>query len=359
MANAPKKIKAVKDKVVAKTIAVFNHKGGVSKTTSTFNLGWILADKGKRVILVDADPQCNLTGLVLGYNKTELEDFYKKPGVNNLRDGLSPAYESKPELIKPVDCVEVDGRTGLFLLPGHINLAEYEVTLGIAQNLSGSIITVRNLPGAATYLFQKTAEAYSADYVIIDMGPSVSSMNQNLLMTSDYFIVPTSPDYFSVMAIDSLKSVLPKWAYWATEAQKSEILTTAIYPFPRKKPKFLGLLIQKYRLRAGAPSQGFQGWIDKINQATKDNLLPALEKSEMALDSKLYKKVLGNDYCLAQISDFNTLIAYAQNAQTPVFALTKEQLGSRGKIYEKQSEDVEKFRIMFNELANKVIILTA
>lgn len=47
-------------------IALFNHKGGVSKTTTTFNLGWMLASKEKRVILVDTDPQCNLTGMALG-----------------------------------------------------------------------------------------------------------------------------------------------------------------------------------------------------------------------------------------------------------------------------------------------------
>ncbi|WP_201029053.1 ParA family protein [Cylindrospermopsis raciborskii] len=48
-------------------IALFNHKGGVSKTTTTFNLGWMLAEKGKRVILVDTDPQCNLTGMAWLY----------------------------------------------------------------------------------------------------------------------------------------------------------------------------------------------------------------------------------------------------------------------------------------------------
>lgn len=49
-----------------KSIAFFNHKGGVSKTTTTFNLGWMLATLGKKVVMVDLDAQCNLTGLVLG-----------------------------------------------------------------------------------------------------------------------------------------------------------------------------------------------------------------------------------------------------------------------------------------------------
>jgi cellulose biosynthesis protein BcsQ len=51
----------------ARKVALFNHKGGVSKTTTVFNLGWMLAELGHTVVMVDADPQCNLTGMVLGY----------------------------------------------------------------------------------------------------------------------------------------------------------------------------------------------------------------------------------------------------------------------------------------------------
>lgn len=91
---------------MSKQIALFNHKGGVSKTTTTFNLGWQLAILGKRVVLVDADPQSNLTGLVLGYRgQSDLEDFYKEKPDRNLKSGLAPAFESKPERIKPVNCL--------------------------------------------------------------------------------------------------------------------------------------------------------------------------------------------------------------------------------------------------------------
>ena len=170
---------------MAKQIALFNHKGGVSKTTTAFNLGWMLASKGKSVILVDADPQCNLTGIVLGYKGlTDLENFYEKENDKNIRSGLAPAFESQPKPIEAVECIPVERQDGLFLLPGHIRLSEYEVTLGIAQELSGSIQTLQNLPGSICYLLQKTAEKLNADYMLIDMNPSLSSINQNLLMTS-------------------------------------------------------------------------------------------------------------------------------------------------------------------------------
>lgn len=79
---------------MAKQISLFNHKGGVSKTTTAFNLGWMLAKKGKRVLLVDCDPQCNLTGMFLGFKGIEdLEKIYSQGGIRNIRDGLAPAFK--------------------------------------------------------------------------------------------------------------------------------------------------------------------------------------------------------------------------------------------------------------------------
>jgi cellulose biosynthesis protein BcsQ len=220
---------------MAHVVSLFNHKGGVSKTTTTFNLGWMLARKKQRVLIVDCDPQCNLTGMVLGFE--HLENVSSIEGVRNgqplnIREALAPAFESRPSLIKPVECVKEPGNDRLLLLPGHIGLAEYEVTLGIAQELSGSIVTLRNLPGSLRYLIDKTIEKYKIDVALIDMSPSLGAVNQNLLTTSDFFLVPMHPDYFSIMAIESLASVLPKWKAWSETAKSLQVLRDAEYPFP-------------------------------------------------------------------------------------------------------------------------------
>jgi cellulose biosynthesis protein BcsQ len=177
----------------------------------------------------------------------------------------------------------------MVLLPGHIGLAEYEVTLGIAQELSGSLVTLQNLPGAMRYLFDLTAAKYKADYILVDMSPSLGAINQNLLMTSDFFIVPMAPDYFSVMAIDSLSTVLPKWAAWSANAKLNPVLRNAAYPYPEKTPCFLGTIIQKYRPRAGRPSAAFQPWIDKINTRVNTKLVPKLRASRMLLANSAYR----------------------------------------------------------------------
>lgn len=344
---------------MAKKIALFNHKGGVSKTTTVFNLGWKLAELGRRVLLVDTDPQENLTGMMLGFKKTiELETFYSQNKNNNIRTGLAPAFESQPKLIEAPECVQLDLNSNLFLLPGHLRLSEYEVTLGIAQELSGSIQTLKNLPGAFSYLINVTAERYAIDYVLIDMSPSLSSLNQNFLMTSDYFIVPTCPDYFSVMAIDSLATFLPNWAAWLEKAKGLEALKDSTYKFPNTTPKFLGTIIQKYRPRSGNPARAFQKWIDEVNRSVVMKLVPSLDTNKMMLSRSKYDLLGNEDYNIAQIADFNSLIAISQENQVPIFAISDEQLtasGHVGPVGDKSKENRAAFNLLFNQIAEKVI----
>jgi cellulose biosynthesis protein BcsQ len=342
-----------------KIIALFNHKGGVSKTTTTFSLGWMLAEKGKRVVLVDTDPQCNLTRLILG---DRLDEFYATNPSQNIHAALAPAFLSEPRPIEAVDCVPVAGRTGLFLLPGHVNLSEYEVTLGIAQELAGSLQALKNLPGAFGWLINKVAEANSADFVLVDMSPSLGSLNQNFLASSDAFLVPTSPDYFSLMAIDSLSSILPRWAEWARRAHSSDILRSAAYPFREFDLKFLGTIVQKFRPRLGAATVGFQTWIDQINSAVTTKLFPELERYGLTFPNEAYREAgstASTSYCLAEIPDFNTLVATSQTNRRPVFALQDSMFGHIGTVLAQDRAKRDQFHLLFSQLADRVIALAA
>ena len=372
MARKSKSSVTEADRKRIKRIAFFNHKGGVSKTTTTFNLGWMLASKGHRVVLVDADPQCSLSGLVLGYKgQDEFESFYKEHPERNIRAGLAPAFESRPKEIEGVECVRVEGIKNLFLLPGHIRLSEWEVSMGMAQALSGTIQTLQNLPGSISYLLTKTAERHDAEYLLIDMNPSLSSINQNLLMTSEYFIVPASPDYFSVMAIDSLATVFPRWRAWSKKASTMPIFQEAAYPLPTTVPKFLGTIIQNYRVRdrgtadqegksaptSGTPAAGFQKWIDEINGKVQDAFIPVLRKEGMLLPEEKYHTL--PTYCLAEISAFNSLIARSQEHQVPVFSLTDAQIGLTGKVLDRTNESKDMFERIFSKLADVVVEMTS
>ena len=140
------------------------------------------------------------------------------------------------------------------------------------------------------------------------------------------------PDYFSTMAIQSLARVLPNWRHWANRAAELPILKEAVYPFPNVKPKFLGTVVQNYRPRSGSPAKAFQTWIDRINEIVSSVLFPQLEKAGMTLPEYFYRQQNIEDYCLVTIPDFNSLIAKSQDHNTPVYALTPEQLEQGGSV---------------------------
>ena len=345
---------------MAKKIAFFNNKGGVSKTTTCFNLSWMLAERGHRVVMVDADPQCNLTGMVLDLSDANaLDSFYVENPTRNLREALEPAFSSRPKALEPVECVEVEGCDGLYLIPGHVGLAEDEVSLGIAQQLSESVQALKNLPGSFGHLFELTAAQYEADYVLVDLSPGLGSINQNLVATADYFVVPASPDVFSVMAIDSLARVIPRWVKWAERAGHLEALANADYPFRPGSLKFLGLIVQRYRLQRGQPTEAFRQYFAELDGAIDGTLIPALRDAGVLLPEKIYEAAgVETSLRLASIPDFNTLIANSQQARKPVFALTQDDVNRRGFVWETQKVNIASFREIFTSLAERVEILT-
>ena len=85
---------------MAKIIALFNNKGGVSKTTTTFHLGWKLAELGYKTLMIDTDPQCNLTGLCLNADKeNKLTQFYEANNYN-IKSALSPVLNNE---MRPIE----------------------------------------------------------------------------------------------------------------------------------------------------------------------------------------------------------------------------------------------------------------
>lgn len=345
----------------AKVIAFFNNKGGVSKTTTCFNLGWMLAERGAKVVVVDADPQCNLTGMVLDLTGPDaLEQFYSSNPGRNLRDALEPAFSSRPVLLQAVDTVDVPGRPGLSLIPGHVGLAEYDVSLGIAQQLSESVQPLKNLPGSLRYLLDRTAEAVGADYVLVDLSPGLGSLNQNLVTTADFFAVPASPDVFSVMAMESLARVLPRWATWASHASTLETLATADYAFPAPTLKFLGTIVQRYRLRSGEPTVAFQEYFTRLDEAVENTMRPALASAGLLLpDAEYHAAGMDETLKLGSVPDFNSLIAVTQRIRKPVFMLTQQDTGHGGFVWENEEQSIASFREIFAEMASRIERLCA
>lgn len=162
-----------------KIIAVLNQKGGVGKTTTTVSVGAYLAKQGKKVLLIDADPQSNTTS-GLGFSKQDKN----KTLCDVLLSGMDPNSVTKKTNLK-----------NLFLLPADQRLASAEVELADKENRELA------LKKALTKL-----EHY--DYVLIDCPPALSLLTINILVASDLVLIPVQAEYYALEGLSQLLQVM-------------------------------------------------------------------------------------------------------------------------------------------------------
>ena len=164
-----------------KVIPLTNQKGGVGKTTTAVNLGVSLAQQGKKVLLVDADAQANLT-MALGYSKTDNLPITLSDLMQNVING------------KSVDAPTAVLRTdeGVDLLPSCVELAGIETTLIDAKNRDSVLKTC----------ISEVKKKY--DYVLLDCMPALGMLTINALAAADSVVIPNQPHYFSIKGLEQL-----------------------------------------------------------------------------------------------------------------------------------------------------------
>lgn len=210
-----------------KIISVFNNKGGVGKSTLTYHLGNSLAELGHRVLMVDLDPQCNLT--ICAMMEDKLHEIWEEenPFIDDFENAISidgnilNTSRSIHFLLKPVE----DGVSELAnlpptypignnidLIPGRLSLHMYENKIaerwsGVYQGDNLSIRTVTNI----RTICQRYSELNSYDYVLIDTSPSLGVLNKVIMSTVDGFFIPAQPDMFSLYGIRNIGNALQVW----------------------------------------------------------------------------------------------------------------------------------------------------
>ncbi|MEI2266070.1 ParA family protein [Erwinia sp. CGal63] len=239
------KIKTLK----TKTTCFFNNKGGVGKTTLVANLGAELSlNFNARVLIVDADPQCNLTQYVL--TDSETQDLYSQDNPESIYTVIRPLSFGKGyESDLPIRHVE---KFGFDIIVGDPRLALQEDLLaGDWRDAKGG--GMRGI--RTTYVFAelvKKATELNYDFVFFDMGPSLGAINRAVLLAMEYFVVPMSIDVFSLWAIKNIGTTVSIWKKELdTGIKLSEEPSELSQLSPQGKLKFLGYVTQQHKERSG------------------------------------------------------------------------------------------------------------
>ena len=316
---------------MGKIITLFNHKGGVGKTTLVHNLGFILADRGYKVLLIDADPQMNFTAAMYGLS-TSVEYSTDEDSKWN---GFVKRYISLVEYLnvelKNESCNKEifrkeNGASFMDIISGSINLANIEADLyGIIKNKNEF---TNDIPHKFEKSIRKQKESY--DFILIDTSPSASSIiNAIIMMLSDHFIAPVSPAFFSLQAIDNLSSIFQNWIKLLGDYQ-----TTQNFKGLNFQPKFLGLVIQMAkRFNGGSVQEGTsfsrsaEKWISDVNNSVKRFQQFAMLRN-MSISEEEFNKFFGTEsipFIIQKCCDFTSqLRSIAEKAGVPVVYLTQE-----------------------------------
>ena len=255
-----------------KVISVFNNKGGVGKTTLTYHLAHALSESGKKVLMIDADPQCNLTIYSLNQETVHAiwaaEDSFidegfesSKEKIGSMQFGvlnantrslhylLKPTEEGTGELeyLPPAHVISKE----LHIIPGRLTLHLYEEKIASrwTDTYRGEPLAIRTITKIRS-LAEQYAKENDYDYVIIDTSPSLGSLNKVIISTVDGFFVPASPDLFSLYGIRNIGKALSAWKD-EFEIIYKLISTEKRHNFPEKFVTFLGHTIYNAKKYSG------------------------------------------------------------------------------------------------------------
>jgi cellulose biosynthesis protein BcsQ len=286
------------------TFALFNHKGGVGKTTLAVNVSDALVDLGFRILLVDADPQCNLTAFF--FTEKDLDKLLEEsdgPNGETVWSAVRPVVEGRGS-IKQVEPVKI--KDGLFLCPGDVLLADYEEELPAAWTDSFARKTrgydvMCALPNAVRQMGQQC----DVHLIIYDVGPNVGALNRTILLDADYFATPVSADLFSLRALSTVGRSLARWiGDWKTVRKLAD--EKHFKDLLEGRPVFLGYITSAYKVASGRlATRPHEYWEAKIAPRVRDRIVEDIRRVDSAL-------VPHNGNKLGAIKNFHSLAPQAQ-----------------------------------------------
>jgi cellulose biosynthesis protein BcsQ len=292
-------------------IAFFNNKGGVGKTSLVYHLGWMFEHLGFNILIADLDPQANLTAACLDdETMIQLVDTQSSQTVYAF---IRPLIQRTGDIKQPT-LVPLGEADRLFLLPGDLRLSEFEQQLSDdwANTRNGDIGALR-LTSALWRLLQQGAALSKASIILVDMGPNLGGINRTLLISSDYIVVPLAPDLFSLLGLQNLGKTLSRWRVdWQDALNRSRGHSDLDFMLPTGNMEPLGYVVVQHAERRNRPVRAYAHWIDQI---------PKIYRTSVLNQEYLNGDIVNDLHRLGLVRHYHSLIAMAQEARKPIFAL--------------------------------------
>jgi len=292
-----------------KTIAFFNNKGGVGKTTLVYHVAWMCAELGQRVLAVDLDPQANLTTMCLPEDR--METLWPEDGENrSILTCISPIIDGLGDIASaPLQPI----RSRLHLLPGDLGLSQFEDKLSDSwpRCLDGDKSAFRVITSFHR-IIHAAAEEVDAEIVLMDVGPNLGAINRASLIASDHVVMPLAPGLFSLQGLRNLGPTLHAWRESWRQRLNAKPVDLNI-PMPTGAMRPAGYVVMQHVDRLHRPVKAYQRWVSKIPEVYETFVL---RRSTCVETSENDKNRIGF------IKNYQSLMPLAEDARKPIFKLT-------------------------------------
>jgi chromosome partitioning protein len=317
-----------------KTVAFFNNKGGVGKTTLVYHVSQMLSELGVETLAVDLDPQANLTSMFLDENELETL-FDQESAPPTIFGAIQPIIKGTGDVSVPIT-QEINPR--LRLIAGDLNLSRYE------DKLSEAWPRCHNEDEAAfrvmTAFHRAIRSAGDPEITLLDVGPNLGAINRSALIAADFVILTLAPDLFSLQGLRNLGPTLNGWRKtWKELLRKAP----AGLSIPTGDMNPLGYVVMQHGSRQNRPVKAYSKWLERIPSVYREELFPEAPERQATEP--------GQD-CLANLKHYRSLMSLAMEARKPMFAL-KPADGAIGA----HQEAVRRCWSDFEALARKIMDL--
>ncbi|HVB41172.1 MAG TPA: AAA family ATPase [Streptosporangiaceae bacterium] len=288
-------------------LTFFNNKGGVGKTMLAYHVAWMLNELGIATIVLDLDPQANLTASFLDDDR--VEELWRDPVRRTVYGALAPLFEGEGGIGDPY--VE-EIASNLWLVPGDLLLSgtEQELSLAWPGSLEQQVRALRVTAAFAT-VAQRAAEQAYADVILVDVGPNLGAVNRAAMVASDHVVIPIRPDLYSLQGLRNLGPTLDRWRQGWADIKGRTSRPDLQLPSGEMRPR--GYVVLQHGTRVDRVVGAYDRWLRRV---------PAEYRRSVLGQSAEHAPLPAQDaHCLGMIKHYYSLAPLGQEARKPVFLL--------------------------------------